>query len=469
MARDEQLPLLQRAQDAGEAALQQIAQALSARIPAAPGAVARVLALNPSSATVDAVGDVDIDLPGGGSVRPATCSGCILGTSVELLSQTGGSARLRVFAPKLQPFSWRAIDLVAGDAPAGPQVVVQFFGADGQTAEAGHAVRAVIFNQRARAELSPAGLTSLRIDGAEALSETSFTVREFQDQGGLWRMGHEMAGCATTESAVPQTGSFELREASKFAARVALRTGDAVREVAIEAGGAGVSLALETAARAATTRTASFALAGAGPLTTSLAGGFTQHAGDTLYAPTYWPAVSWAAAGGWAILLRQSTGVRRDAAGRVDLLAVRNVAAEQCDIEGPSTDNSDSGTHRIEWRVERAATPAQAEIAAQAWNRPARLIAVGIGNGIGNGLPAEASLMRIEGPGVISALKPADRGDGVIVRALLMPGPVSVVPGPLLAGRAATLADSSERDLSALPSLSLRQETAGALQTIRLR
>jgi hypothetical protein len=246
--------------------------------------------------------------------------------------------------------------------------------------------------------------------------------------------------------------------------RVALRTSDAVREVALEAGGAGLSLALETAAGRGTTRTAVFALAGA--LTTSLAGGSVQRSGDTLYTPTYWPAVSWAMAGRHALLLRQSTGVRKDAQDALELLAVRNVASEQCDVEGPSSDNSDAATHRIEWRIENAATPAEAELAAQAFNRPAIRLPV---TSVGTGLPPEGRLLGFTGSGVISAVKPADRGSGVIVRAQLEPGPLSIEPGPILAGRTVTLTDAAERDLGPISGLRLRREAHGALPTLRFR
>jgi len=434
VAETEQLPLLANVQAAGEAALQSVVQELARRLPPAPAASARVLALNPSSAVQSVVADV----PGSG----------------------------RVFAQDLAPFSWRAIDLPAGTAPAGPFVELDLLDAGGAQTTPDAAVKAVLWNARVRAELSRQGLVSLRIDGVETLAGPSLQLREYADQGGLWRLGHEMQGCSLTPSPVAQDATFEVREESALSVRLALRSGDFVREVRLAAADAGLEAAVETAAPLGATRTVTFAPAGEGPLATSLAGGFVERDGDKLYTPTYWPAVSWAQSGGLLLLLRQSTGVRRGGDGALEVLAARNVLAEQCDFEGPSTENADADVHRIEWKLAAAAAPADAERAAQAWNRPARVFAV---TTIGDGtLPSEAALLRIDGAAVVSALKPAERGEGVIVRAQLMPGPAQIRFSPLLPGQI-ELVDAMERDLRPLPSLSLRREDVGVLPSVRLR
>ena len=61
------------------------------------------------------------------------------------------------------------------------------------------------------------------------------------------------------------------------------------------------------------------------------------------------PAVEWVEVAGWAVLLRQSTGVRMSTPGDVELMAARDARAEKCDAEGGS--GSDAGKHRFEWRI----------------------------------------------------------------------------------------------------------------------
>ena len=106
---------------------------------------------------------------------------------------------------------------------------------------------------------------------------------------------------------------------------------------------------------------------------------------------------------------------------------------------------SDPGIHRIEWRIERVASPAQAEILAQAFNRPIDLEILGTGQAATTDLAPEASLLGVSGDGVVSTLKPATRGTGVILRMLPMPGPVHVTLGPALTGKTMTLVDLAER------------------------
>lgn len=407
----EQAPLLADAQAAGDAALGDVARAIAARI---PGDGPRLLALNPASVPQTAA------LPG-------------------------------TLIPDVPPFGWR---LVAPGAPLTREVAVTLDGG-----------RAVLMNGRVRAELTTEALTSLQIDGVEALSGPSLLVRAYSDQGGLWRLGHEMPGCALTPVELAQQGTLQVLQDDGLVARVALRSGDVVREVSLQAQSAALDVAVETAALPATTRTVSFALAGAGPFLTSLAGGFAERKGDTLYQPTFWPAVAWTLSGGWAILQRQSTGARRDASGTVELLAVRDARSEQCDVEGPTDANSDTAVHRLEWRIARADSASAAERAAQAFDRPVRVFDV---TGVsGAGLPAEASLASIAGDALISAIKPADRGAGVIVRALLLPGPGVVQLSPLL-GAPSMLTDTSERDLRSFGGVRLRREDVGALPTLRL-
>ena len=160
-------------------------------------------------------------------------------------------------------------------------------------------------------------------------------------------------------------------------------------------------------------------------------------------------------------MLRQSTGARLSANGDVELLAMRWAPSEQCDIEGGMGD--DPGVHRFEWMLTSAATPAKAARAAQRFNRPVEWIAAAGGDG---SLPAQGSLASLDGEGVITAIKPAERGEGVIVRALLLPGPVTLTTN--LPHATIRRTDALERDLASVAGLTLDRDSFGAIATLRL-
>jgi alpha-mannosidase len=113
-----------------------------------------------------------------------------------------------------------------------------------------------------------------------------------------------------------------------------------------------------------------------------------------------------------------------------------------------------------------------AEQRAQLFNRPVVALPITVAASATPDLAPQQSILQVQGEGVVSALKPADRGAGVILRVQLMPGPVTVQLSPMLAGSKATRVDTSERDLSDLgvlgASITLDQKTYGALASIRL-
>jgi hypothetical protein len=88
-------------------------------------------------------------------------------------------------------------------------------------------------------------------------------------------------------------------------------------------------------------------------------------------------------------------------------------------------------------------------------------------------LPSTHSLASITGEGVVMAIKPAHRGDGIVLRTLLLPGPVDVSPSPALGVREAVRTDLVERDLEPLVAHSgtLRLDRArhGSIATVRWR
>jgi hypothetical protein len=186
-----------------------------------------------------------------------------------------------------------------------------------------------------------------------------------------------------------------------------------------------------------------------------------------VYAPTFWPAVGWAQTGEWAVLLRQSTGVRMDTPGALELIAARDARQEGCDVLGGT--GSDPGTHRIEWRIVHVADATAAELAAQVFDRPLAIVAVPTAPA-GSTLAAGGSLLTIDGGGIVSTIKPAERGAGVIVRVQLLVGAATVHLSSLLPHGTITSADLAERDLDGLPAAAdvALDPAGGSLRTLRL-
>ena len=453
----EQLPLLDGAESAGQTVFAQAAAALAQQLPPTSGALGRLVLFNDASSTATQVVEVPWDkLP-----QPLHASS----GDLERINRKGQQT-LRLAVDSLPPFGWRAVDLLPGDVAPAARVTLSV--SDAQV---------VLSNEHVRATWTHSGgafaLSSLMIDGQEALAPPTFNVGDYADDGGLWPQGNEiLSPCTHTPSPEP-AGDEQLHVVDQSALSVTVQfvSATAVREARLDAGDAGLRLALIAAAGLNRTRTVlfHFAAAAGAPLRTSLAGGFAERPPERVYTPTFWPAVEWLSVGNWAVLLRQSTGVRLSAAGDVELMAMRWAPSEQCDIEGGMGDDPD--IHRIEWLVTAAATPAQAARAAQSFNRPITwLDTMPTGSGA---LAAEGSLASVDGEGILTAVKPAERGDGVIVRALLLPGPVTVHLSPQLAGLARTRTDAVERDLADLDgtgdTITLDAATFGSIATVRLR
>lgn len=454
----EQMPQLAEAEAAGDAELAGVAAALSARIPLSNGAIGRVLALNASSAQRTAIAAFawtgpPIDAIADGHAVPLACA--------------DGTCRVQVV--DLPSFGWRAIDLVPGTDVVPPVDAVAIAQPDADTIVVSNAAITARFT-RADGRFA---LTSLTLGGSEALAGPSFAIATYADQGGLWRMGHEMQGCTyTAVDPASATDTVEMVDDSPLFARVVFRSSDGdAREVSLGAGETGIDVSATLAAAEGTTRTVSWDLAAPADaaLRTSAPGGSALRPAQRDYTPTYWPAVGWAQVGDLAVLLRQSTGVRMDHPGQIELIAARDARKERCDQEGGT--GSDPDAHRFEWRLERASTASAAEIAGQAFDRPIVLANVGVDQASNPDLPVEGSLARIDSGGAISTIKPAERGTGAIVRVLAMDGPATVHLVARYFGDHATSVDLAERDLSDLGAAggTLTFDPAdGPIRTVRL-
>lgn len=475
----EQMPLLADAQLSGVVTEMQVAGALGSRIPPTAGAVARVLALNTSSATRNDVAEVTVPLAGGVAPAIAKIGGQDVPVEVVGGTQPAGVATLRMALKGLPPWSWTTIDLFPGNAPApAPQVSLSLLDASGSPATGSAVKRVVLSSSRVTAQLDDDGagfaLTSLVIDGAQAVAGRSLLPVDYADQGGLWRLGNEMAGCTLThEPAAPGATTVQVLDSSPLQVRVAFVGPTATLEASLAAGEDGLDVAVTTGAAEGTTRTVSLALTAASTdaLATSSPAGWTTRPAKHVFDPTFFPAVSWATVGGWAVLLRQSTGVHMDSPGHLELMAVRDARQEQCDITGGT--GSDTGTHRIEWRIVRAPGAIDAELASQEFDRPVDLMPAGATQTRSPSLPPQASLASIDGGGVISAIKASERGTpGIIVRARLLAGPAQLHLGPALADKRATLVDLAERDLPGVvpagDTIALDPTKGGVIAGIRL-
>lgn len=486
VVRSEQLPRLDDAERDGQRALQAVAGALARRIPETAGAIGRALVVNPAGAAASQVVELDLSLATPVPDDRLWAAAGDRRVPLEVLEATPQTGRrysrfkLRIAAQEMPPFGWRMVDFFSGPREAGPpqeRVQLELLDAAGEPAFGDHVRRVILFNARVRAEWAQAddfALVSLVIDGREALAGPSFGTADYADQGGLWRLGNEMPGCSLTPLAHARGGgapSVKVIDSTPLTARVRFHAGDTIREARLDRDSDGLVVALVTQTREAETRTAAFAFAPGGGLTTSIAGGFAARPLEKLYSPTFWPAVGWAAAGSWAVLLRQSTGARMSTLGALELFAARDARLERCDFEGGT--GKDVGTQRIDWKIVSAGTPADTELSAQVFNRPIEAWVVPNKQSAALDLASEGSLGSISGSGVISALKPADRGAGIVVRVLLLPGPAELRLSPRFAGRRMIRLDASERDLEDLgvagEKIVLDRARFGAIATLRLR
>jgi hypothetical protein len=298
------------------------------------------------------------------------------------------------------------------------------------------------------------------------------SFNDYADQGGLYRLGNEMSGCAFTPMAqTAGPSSVQVLENTPLVARVAFIAPSGTIEASLGAGQPGLDVAVTTGAAESTTRTVSIlvdAPSGAA-MTTSSPAGWQVRPAQHVFGPTFFPAVSWIQVGGWAVLLRQSTGVRMSTPGQLELMVARDARSEQCDVLGGT--GTDTSTHRIEWRIQPAAQIADAARAAQAFDRPVDLMVVGTAQAVTTDLPPVQSLVTIGEGAIVSAVKPAERGPGVVVRALLTTGPATLkLLGPL-AGKEVQRVDLAERSgpsLGAVDAVMLDPAQLGLIAGLRV-
>lgn len=457
---NEQLPLCKEAQAAGDLALKAVAAALATHREPVADSLARVVVLNAAGVARKEVVQVQIPLSAGklGGISPNIAWS-------QVLSADGTSQTVSM-AVDLAPFAWQVIDLLPSipecvEAPCGrtltEDISIQLLDKDGIASTGADVTRVELAGAKPTIFERENGVFVLKSAWWNpAPSQAALALQDYADGGGLWRMGQESATCTLLPLPAPLGfTAVELLPAGAAGKQRALFH-SATADLEVSTAG---DFVLKTAASKDVTRTFAFLIAPSQTkmLETSQPGGAVLRPAEKLFAPTFWPAVNWARVGDVAILLRQSTGVRLGPQGQLELMAARNVWQEKCDLMGGW--GTDKAMHRLEWRIAPAKSAAEAEKAAQAFNRPLRAFVADPSAPTSPVQLSDHSIATIEGDGVISTIKPAERGGGVMIRVLLFSElTVNVKLGPTLSGRDLIAVDAAERDLPGAQAFSAWQD-----------
>ena len=327
-----------------------------------------------------------------------------------------------------------------------------------------------------------------RPDGAELLKGPGNDLVVYVESGGLWRMGHEYLG-----------GSFKsCLRSSTLPAKIYPQWRDGLLEVRVESQLAGsdftrwlwfrgdspvVRLAVEGAARRRRTITCSFPTRLlADSLAMDVPGGFARRPYHKLYRPTFWPGRSFfhvqdqSTGEGLAAFLGGPFSVSAQDDGTFEWVALRNAPREKAWGVVPLVSHPASGladdVHRFtygiwhtqsgDWRENRLPHVA-GPVLHGTWTEPGATDLDGLA----------ADLLTCDHPQVaVTAVKPAHRGPGVVVR-LTSYAPTGTqvrVKWPGVRFSRAFACDALERDLEELSVIEGRVKIVlkGSLTSIRL-
>jgi len=465
----EQLPLCDAVTASSAPILDSVLNGVASRVAPVPDSLCRVILFNAAGVAQPGVATAPPDCPAG--IQPTSAHAVSGDEQFALTKGTPWSVRVS----SVPAFGWRVIDIVPGAMAPPPTVTYQWIEDEGEVLWQHDTTHLILQNAFVRADVrfDPGGafLASLLLGGKEVLAGPSFLVRTYDDDGGLSRLGHEMATCSMTPTATTDDSEqFFLTGLPGGGLRLRFGSPTLMHAITLQPEDRGPTFELKTSAERGTSRCVTFSLADtAAPLVTGQAAGLVQRPLVKVYPRTWWPAVDWLKVGQAAFVLRQSTGVHMGQGGQLELMVARNPADEPCDAEGAK--GSDDGEHTVTWRVVPVATDADAAVAAQAFNRP--ILQRNGGAWVAkHDLSAVGSLARLEGPGVLTAWKPAERGAGIIVRALLLPGPCKLLLGKQFLGRTVTVVDAAERDIrtlgNATAAITLNRGQLGAIATLRI-
>ncbi len=295
-------------------------------------------------------------------------------------------------------------------------------------------------------------------DGTEHVRGPSLDLGLYRDTGGLWRLGHEFAGGrfgllergesrAVSVRATVMPGSVHLVHRDRFGGRTVERGVWVFAdrpEIVVEVTGGlplGTSMCveLETGLHAH-------------QIDMDVPGGIVRRPWRKLYDPTFWPAFSFAhvcdETRGLAMFLAGPASVSATPSGRFTAMVQRNAPKEVAYGILPVLAHPARGTDPG-FRVTCAVVPTDGPLSApiglarRAHDVLRDLALHGIGAGIERPL---AETLVVDGDAFITALKPADRGPGYIVRLMGQPGAQVSLHGRRVTVKAAARCDARERD-----------------------
>lgn len=335
-------------------------------------------------------------------------------------------------------------------------------------------------------EMAGGCMTSLLLDGEEQLSGPANDLVAHRDSGGLWRLGHEFRG-----------GHFrEVERASRGYARIRAQERDGLLEVRIDSHLGGrrfarwlwlradepvIRMRLVGAAGSPLTITCRFPThLHAEHLTMDVPGGMLERPARKLYDPTFWPARSFAHARererGLAVFMGGPAAVSFDPpSGALALMAMRNAPRERAFAVLPLLCHPVGGTSpheqtfdygmcftRAGGALENRLPSLARRVLDASWLNPSQPDPMALAD----------QVVTVDRPDVlVTAVKPASRGEGVIVRLESFAGRACQVRlraiRPIVAAR---LCDARERDQADLTMVdgSVVVPVSSAITSIRL-
>lgn len=310
-------------------------------------------------------------------------------------------------------------------------------------------------------------LVSLRDRSGAELVRTgapTLELRSYVDSGGLWRMGQEFLGgrWARRDRSTAHPASIVAAGRPDGGVQVSITVSVDARDakIIVEVPATGTELVVRTSVTAPLRRTVTLALATAEPfgqLTMHQPGGVVTRELKRWYEPTFWPLHSFVAAGSRLTLaVSTPTAVHGDADGTLEIVvartAVKELAFTVVPVLAPAWGRR-WGTQEATLAVDLCGSePCTAAEVIERGRRLQRQVDAAVGR------PRPRWMVQVDDPLVeVLAVKPASRGEGVIVRLRswaqpTAPLPVRLTLGAGVAGRISTAwrADSRERDLEQL-------------------
>ncbi|MBW1902668.1 MAG: hypothetical protein JRJ20_13705 [Deltaproteobacteria bacterium] len=308
--------------------------------------------------------------------------------------------------------------------------------------------------------------------GESLLTGLGNDVVNYKDTGGLWRMGHEYWG-----------GAFKgLKKASQMPASIRAKEQNGLLEAVVESELSGMKLvrclwfrndspivrmSLTGCCSKRRTITCRFVtdIRDSG-LTMDMPGGVVRRPFTKIYDPTFWPAMNFVhltdhgSDRGMAIFLGGPASVSGNSNGAVEWIALRNAPKEKAFGFLPLLAHPASGMVSEEQTLNYAVwfTPKGDWRKNKLYNLTGKVLSdLWFWSGTPNAVALADSLVSVEGEDVLlSAVKKASRGNGLIVRILSFndcPGEVRLK----LNGReikSAFLCDARERDKEEVPVVS---------------